>query len=118
MKQTFINSIFFSLLIAVFCTPSEIFSQSTESVEVQIIPEDTFQTVVGFGASLAFYENWLTAHPNKMQIYDIIFGELSLYILRVRNAFNYDPGMINRVLEFTTAAKNSLGKTISILCTS
>jgi glucuronoarabinoxylan endo-1,4-beta-xylanase len=77
-----------------------------------------FQTMEGFGASLAFYENWLTAHPHKDQIYEIIFGELSLDILRVRNAYDYDPGMVGRVVEFATAAEEVRGKPIPILSTS
>ena len=93
-------------------------AQSTEYAVISINPEEMYQTVEGFGASLAFYENWLTAHPKKNEIYDAIFGELSLDILRVRNAYSYDPGMVGRVSEFAQAAENSLGKPIAILSTS
>jgi glucuronoarabinoxylan endo-1,4-beta-xylanase len=72
----------------------------------------------GFGASLAYYENWLTAHPKKAEIYEAIFAELSLDILRVRNAHDYDSGMIDRVTEFAQAAESSLGKPIAILSSS
>ncbi len=78
----------------------------------------THQTMVGFGGSLAFYEGWVTAHPNKSGIYEAIFGELSLDILRVRNAHEYLPGMINTVSEFVQAAEASLGAPISVLSTS
>jgi len=74
--------------------------------------------MAGFGASLAFYEGWLTAHPNKSQIYDAIFGELSLDILRVRNAYDYDATMISKVKEVSNAAQNRLGKPIDILVSS
>jgi glucuronoarabinoxylan endo-1,4-beta-xylanase len=84
-----------------------------------VIDTDTkYQTVEGFGGALAFYEGWLIAHPNKSEIYDAIFGELSLDILRVRNAYDYNPAMIDRVVEFYNAAKNSLGHPIKILSTS
>ena len=86
--------------------------------QITIDPRVTHQTITGFGASLAYYENWLIAHPNKAQIYNAIFKELSLDILRVRNAYGYDATMINRVKEFHTAARNSLGKPIDILVTS
>jgi len=79
---------------------------------------DKHQTVVGFGASLAYYENWLNSHPNKSEIYQAIFGELSLDILRVRNAYDYDLGMINRVKEYMDAAEWVLGHPISLLSTS
>jgi glucuronoarabinoxylan endo-1,4-beta-xylanase len=83
-----------------------------------LIPAETHQVVTGFGASLAYYENWLTAHPKKAEIFDVIFAELSLDILRVRNAYGYDSTMIERVVEFADAAENSLGKPIPILSSS
>ncbi|HAX95719.1 MAG TPA: hypothetical protein DCY35_04245, partial [Prolixibacteraceae bacterium] len=93
-------------------------SQSQNPTEVKINPKTSYQTMAGFGASLAFYEGWLTAHPNKSQIYDAIFGELSLDILRVRNAYDYDATMISKVKEFSNAAQNRLGKPIDILVSS
>lgn len=91
----------------------------TESVQnIEINLNEKRQTITGFGASLAFYEGWLTAHPNRAEIYNVIFKELSLDILRVRNAYGYDDNMINHVKQFATAAKNSLGHPIDILVTS
>ena len=93
----------------------------TQTNPDQIIQINTFekhQTITGFGASLAYYENWLIAHPNRNQIYDVIFEELSLDILRVRNTFGYDEGMIDRVKQFANAAKLSLGHPIDIMVTS
>ncbi len=55
--------------------------------------------MTGFGAALAYYESWLNAHPRKSEVYELIFGELSLDILRVRNAYGYDPEMVGRVKE-------------------
>lgn len=91
----------------------------TESVQnIQINLNEKRQTITGFGASLAFYEGWLPAHPNRAEIYNVIFKELSLDILRVRNAYGYDENMINHVKQFATAANNSLGHPIDILVTS
>jgi glucuronoarabinoxylan endo-1,4-beta-xylanase len=47
------------------------------------------QEIVGFGAADAFYTNWLTAHPNKEQIYSLLFGRSNLgaSILRVQNIY-------------------------------
>ncbi|MBN1819951.1 MAG: T9SS type A sorting domain-containing protein [Prolixibacteraceae bacterium] len=94
------------------------FAQSVETKLIQIDTKETFQEITGFGASLAFYENWLTAHPNRNEIYNIIFKELSLDILRVRNAYGYDNGMVGRVKQFATAANIQLGHPIDILVTS
>ena len=89
-----------------------------KSTEVQLNRAEKNQTFVGFGASLAYYENWLIAHPNKAEIYNVIFNELSLDIVRLRNTFGYDAGMFNRAKEFAVAAENSLGHPIDILVTS
>lgn len=93
-------------------------AQTANEIQVQIKTSETFQTITGFGASLAYYEGWLTAHPNKTEIYDVIFKELSLDILRVRNAHGYDASMMTRVKEFTAAAQKSLGHPIPVLVTS
>jgi glucuronoarabinoxylan endo-1,4-beta-xylanase len=83
-----------------------------------INPDKQFQTIEGFGASLAFYEGWLTAHPNKKEIYDAIFNELSLDILRVRTTYDYDAGMIARVKEFVEESTTITGKPVKVLSTS
>jgi glucuronoarabinoxylan endo-1,4-beta-xylanase len=93
-------------------------AQAEHVYAIEIYPEEKFQTMTGFGASLAYYENWLTSHPNRGEIYNVIFRELSLDILRVRNAHGYDAGMVSRVKQFATAAHQSLGHPIDILVTS
>lgn len=32
---------------------------------VNLLPDESYQTMVGWGASLAYYEGWLTAHPKR-----------------------------------------------------
>lgn len=108
--------ILFSLISFVGLSKISAQTQSYETVQVNVNEEH--QTITGFGASLAYYEGWLTAHPNRAEIYNVIFSELSLDILRVRNAYGYDSGMIDRVKQFNAAAQNSLGHPIDILATS
>ncbi len=91
-------------------------AQTIQTIQINV--EEEHQTITGFGASLAYYEGWLTAHPNRAEIYNVIFKELSLDILRVRNAYGYDANMIGHVKQFATAAKNSLGHPIDILVSS
>ncbi|MDF1571487.1 MAG: Ig-like domain-containing protein [Bacteroidales bacterium] len=93
-------------------------AQPQDNMIIAVSPDTSYQTMRGFGAALAYYEGWLTAHPKKAEIYEAIFGELSLDILRLRNAFEYDPEMINRAKEFVTAAQSSLGKPIDVLVSS
>jgi glucuronoarabinoxylan endo-1,4-beta-xylanase len=114
------NLIKYHIIIVLFLFYTAVFqqvgAQSVHSVEVNV--EETHQTITGFGASLAYYEGWLPAHPNRAEIYDVIFKELSLDILRVRNAYGYDNNMIGYVKQFASAAQNSLGHPIDIMVTS
>jgi glucuronoarabinoxylan endo-1,4-beta-xylanase len=105
------------VILAISCKKEDNPVDITE-YNLNINPQSQFQTFEGFGASLAFYEGWLTAHPNKKEIYNAIFKELSLDILRIRNTYDYDAGMIDRVSEFAREAEASLGKPIKILSTS
>ena len=52
---------------------------------------ETHQTLKGFGASVAWYGNWITSHPNKETIYCYMFEELGLDILRLRNSYRGNP---------------------------
>jgi len=45
------------------------------------------QTIEGFGGSIAYYENWLVAHPNRSMIYDCLFKDLGLSIFRIKNMY-------------------------------
>ena len=104
--------IFISSFVLAFST----YAQSDLDIVIDI--DSKYQKVEGFGGALAYYESWLIAHPNKSEIYEAIFNELSLDILRVRNAYEYDPDMIGRIVEFYNAAENALGEPIKILSTS
>lgn len=95
-------------------------SMQTQAQEIKVTLDfdDTHQTFEGFGAALAFYEGWLTAHPNKDEIYEIIFDELNLDILRVRNAHGYDATMVGKVKEYIDASEEVRGQPIPFLSTS
>lgn len=79
------------------------------------------QEIKGFGAAGAYYVNWLTAHPQKSQIYKVIFGDLGLDILRVRNTYGLVSDFTTeatRLKEVVGAAQASLGHPIRLLNTS
>lgn len=101
-----------------FFISANLWAQDSKSTDISIDLNTSYQTMEGFGAALAYYEGWLTAHPKKSLIYEAVFGELSLDILRVRNAYDYDAGMIGRVKEFATAAESVRGSRIPILTSS
>lgn len=93
-------------------------AQDKEHEHLIILADSTRQTVTGFGASLAFYEGWLNAHPNREEIYQAVFGELGLDILRVRTAYEYDPDMAGRVQEYVEASEQVRGTPIPVYATS
>ncbi|MFW6288088.1 MAG: hypothetical protein ACOC2J_04985, partial [bacterium] len=78
-----------------------------------------YQEIYGFGAATAWYQNWLIEHPHKDEIYEHIFAELDIDILRLKNWYGktndgidaFDP-------EIVQAAEESLGKPITILMSS
>ncbi|MDX2432226.1 MAG: hypothetical protein QNK35_14915 [Bacteroides sp.] len=106
------------ILAILLLIPSLCSLRAQQETKLNIDPAETRQTVTGFGAALAYYEGWLNAHPKKSEVYELIFGELSLDILRVRNAYGYDPDMVGRVKEYMLAAEKSLGHPIELMSTS
>jgi hypothetical protein len=50
-----------------------------------------FQTLTGFGATLAYAETEVVNHPKRADLYDAMFGALGLDVLRLRNHYGY-PG--------------------------
>ncbi|MCP4608364.1 MAG: hypothetical protein GY845_06585 [Planctomycetes bacterium] len=92
-------------------------SDATGSVNMGIV----YQELEGFGASGAWHEGWLTAHPKKNEIYNILFGQLGLDIYRLRNIYQiYDDWSsgINSNAEIIQAAETSLRHPIKIMISS
>lgn len=74
------------------------------------------QAIDGFGGAIAFYNNWITAHPYKQEIYTNIFQGLNLGILRLGNWFRYQ-GTANfdaDSSEIVSNANRILGRSIPI----
>jgi glucuronoarabinoxylan endo-1,4-beta-xylanase len=77
-----------------------------------------YQQLEGFGASGAWYEGWLTAHPSKNEIYDILFGQLGLDIYRLRNTYEISSDYLTSSAQIVAAAESSLGHPIKIMISS
>jgi len=69
------------------------------------------QTIEGFGGSIAYYENWVVAHPKRSMIYDYLFRDLGLSILRFRNEYmnegSTNQGVLDTKTLFLEAKKRS-----------
>ena len=80
-----------------------------------------YQELEGFGASGPWHEGWLTGHPKKNELYNILFGQLGLDIYRLRNNYHiYDDWSsgINTNAEIIRAAEASLRHPIKIMISS
>lgn len=80
----------------------------------------TYQTIEGLGGAIAFYNNWITAHPYKQEIYTNAFAGLNLSMLRLGNWFryqgtaNFDPD----ASDFVSNANRILGHPVPVLMSS
>ncbi len=84
----------------------------------QIEAAKRHQKIEGFGASGAWYEGWLTAHPKKAELYDILFGQLGLDIYRIRNTYQISQSNINNSAEIVAQGEASLGRDLKIMISS
>jgi glucuronoarabinoxylan endo-1,4-beta-xylanase len=78
-----------ALTIGIIITVTIIFNQPIGLMAASgtIKVAESHQTMVGFGASIAWYEGTLTGHAYNNEIYDFIFNELGLDVLRLRNTY-------------------------------
>ena len=74
------------VLLVLIHVPAEIFAASGI-----IKAKEVHQTMIGFGASIAWADDQLTTHPQKGEIYNYIFNDLGLGILRIRNIYRNNP---------------------------
>lgn len=50
-----------------------------------IKPSVTYQEMVGFGGALTWYSNYVATSPKSAEIYDLMFNDLGMDILRLKN---------------------------------
>lgn len=84
-----------SACLAGICRPS-----SPATVTVSIEPNTHFQTLIGFGASLAHDEDLIVGHPDKERLFDMMFAESGLDAIRIRNRYE-----LGNAAQLATAAE-------------
>ncbi len=92
--------------------------ESVVSTTGQINPATHYQYIDGFGAAGAWYGGWLTAHPQKATLYNLLFRDLGLDIYRIRNTYQYTSSAMTTDAEIITAAQASLGRPLKVLISS
>ncbi len=95
------------------------FSALAFGAQVAINPSEQYQQIDGFGAGGVYYNNWVTAHPQKEAIYDTMFTGLGLSYLRLGN-WNQDTTAANLSMDSTIVAegRKRLGDRFKILLSS
>lgn len=83
MRKKLIFSVMISMVLTLMSFPKINAANYTASVDINT----TYQTLEGFGASIAWYNDYLTTHPNKNDLYKILFFDSGLDILRLRNQY-------------------------------
>ncbi len=116
MRNSQVKLVLLVSVLLILTVVSVAWAEST--VVLKLDPDRRFQTIEGFGASIGWYDGWLTVHPNREGIYDAIFSELGLDILRLQNwygkqdKFGLDYGQI------VEAGRKRMGDDLKILISS
>jgi glucuronoarabinoxylan endo-1,4-beta-xylanase len=92
--------------------------ESTVSTTGQINPATHYQYIDGFGAAGAWYGGWLTAHPQKATLYNLLFRDLGLDIYRIRNTYQYSSSGMTTDAEIITQARAVLYHPLKIMISS
>ena len=94
------------MLMAIVPFASAVPAMTSLSIDTSI----EFQTIVGFGAADVGEELLLANHPGREEIYDILFKEMSMSILRLRNHFYTEQGddIVSAQIETLAAARQRM----------
>jgi glucuronoarabinoxylan endo-1,4-beta-xylanase len=79
-----------------------------------------YQTMEGFGASGAWYENRLLGHNNEAALYNLLFRDLGLDIYRLRNVYQQGSyaGKVANDAAIIADAELALGRPLRIMISS
>jgi glucuronoarabinoxylan endo-1,4-beta-xylanase len=76
------------------------------------------QKIEGFGASGAYYTMNLVSHKKKAELYDLLFKDLGLDILRIRNNYDMEPNSMQETAEIARSGEAVLGRDLKIMMSS
>ena len=77
--------------------------------------ETRFQTMEGFGGALCFYDNWVYGHPNKEEMYQLLYEDLGINLLRLRNKYRYETDFSTFDPEFIQKGEEYSDKDFKVL---
>jgi glucuronoarabinoxylan endo-1,4-beta-xylanase len=106
--------------VPVFITLLALTVPPVEAATAIIDSTKTYQTIEGFGGATAFYDNWISDHPYKQEIYTNAFAGLNLSMLRLGNWYRY-PSTFNfdvPASDIVSNANRILGHPVPVLMSS
>jgi glucuronoarabinoxylan endo-1,4-beta-xylanase len=84
-------------------------------VDVTVDLDTRHQELVGFGASVAYGEAQITGHPQQATLYQTIFTDLGLDVLRFRNRFQHaGDDDLSTAGELVAAGSAALGRPLGV----
>ena len=81
-----------------------LFTQAATASTGTIDYNDIYQQLEGFGGAAVYEVTNLTSHSQREAIYDLLFRDLGLDVLRIRNSYGYDDGGSNMAATKTIVA--------------
>lgn len=100
--------------VAGVCVP-----ERSADTQVSVDMETRHQTLLGFGASLAYMDDEIASHPQKASLYDAMFADSGFEVVRFRNRFEGDNAEeFAAASEIIAAASERLGRTPTLIMTS
>ena len=93
-------------------------SPPDSKVTGQIDVNTRHQEIEGFGASGAYYTMEFVNHKKKIELYNLLFKELSLDIFRIRNTYDINQAEFNYAVEIAKGAEAALGRDLKIMISS
>ena len=84
-------------------------------IDVTVDVDTRHQDLVGFGASVAYGEGQITAHPQQAMLYQQIFSGMGLDILRFRNRFQHvGDDDLKTAGQLVAAGNSTLGRPLGV----
>ncbi len=80
--------------------------------------DERYQKIEGFGGSIAYYTFDFVHHAKKDELCKLLFKELDIDILRIRNNYQIEPQSFLESVEIVKCGKAYLEKDLKILITS
>lgn len=91
----------------------------TSTARLTVETNTRYQTLVGFGASLSYAENPIVDHPEKAALYDLLFSDTGLDLLRMGNRYQSpEDAVVEPASEIVAAASERIGRRPVLLMTS